>query len=309
MQSTQHLEFGLCLAGGGARGIAHIGVLQALEEFGLYPDAISGSSAGALVGALYCAGKKPQEILAIFKESSVLKLFKLSVPSVGLTDNRYLIDQLKEYIGVDDFSKLKKPFHACVTNLTQGRWEIRSRGPLFDVVAASASIPILFKPHQLDGGTDLFADGGLLNNLPVEPLRETCRRVVGVNVTPILPAQDLPNIAEIGYRVFDLVLWANVGPRLAKCDVSVEPPAGAYGIFALHQADEIYKAGYEAALEKMPEICRALGKQYQRVQAPGAVALTLIPAARLPWWKRGWNRLLRAGARMRSWARSLRKTA
>jgi hypothetical protein len=59
----------------------------------------------------------------------------------------------------------------------------------------------------------------------------------------------------------------------------------------------------------MPEICRALGKQYQRVQAPGAVALTLIPAARLPWWKRGWNRLLRAGARMRMWVRSLRKTA
>ncbi len=292
-----HYDFGLCLAGGGARGIAHVGALQALEDYNLAPNAISGASAGALVGALYCAGVAPADILKIFKESSVMKLFRFTVPTIGLSDNQYLVEQLSVHIPDNTFESLKIPLFVAVTNLTQGKWEILQSGLLFEAVAASASIPVIFRPNHLEGSTDMYADGGLLNNLPVEPLKERCKIVAGINVTPILPANELGNIMDLGYRVFDLVLWANVAPRLAQCDIAIEPLAGQYGIFAVSQAEEIYQAGYQAMKDRIPQLSKLLGKPFsqnipiafadQHSLAFAAVAEVVEANA----WKRFWRRI------------------
>ncbi|MEO0470996.1 MAG: patatin-like phospholipase family protein [Bacteroidota bacterium] len=246
---------GICLAGGGARGIAHIGVLQALEEHGIVPEAISGSSMGAIVGALYAAGHSPQEMLTILEESSLLKLFKISLPTLGLTDNTYIIELLQKYIPEDDFSALQKTLFVCVTNLSSGRTEMIHEGPLSEIVAASASIPILFNTKQI--GKDQYVDGGLLNNLPVEPLKATCKKVIGVNVTPVAYIEEeVSGLINLGYRTLDLVLWANVESRLRQCDVVIEPDTARFHLFELNKAEAIYQAGYEAAMAELTDLQR-----------------------------------------------------
>jgi NTE family protein len=243
---------GISLSGGGVRGLAHIGVLQALEEHGIYPHHLSGASAGALVAVLYAAGYSPPDILSIFKDSSLTRLFKVGLPTSGLSDNSYLIEVLRDYLDEDSFEHLPRRLHISITNLTTGQYEIRSEGELFRVIAASAAIPVLFQGKEID--EEIYVDGGVLNNLPIEPLVGRCYPLVGVNVTPIHRKEKLEGMLEISYRTFDLVMWGNVSPRLNQCDVILEPNAHLFSLFDLKSADQIYQLGYECALQKMPEI-------------------------------------------------------
>ncbi len=255
-------KIGIALSGGGARGIAHIGVLQALEENGISPDYISGTSAGSLVGVLYAAGHSPKEILEIVKNTSLLKIFKpvLSVTSyTGLTDAGTLKEILSDYIPEDRFGALGKKFFVCVSNLSKGQYEIYSQGPLMDWVVASCSIPVLFRSRLLNEET--YVDGGLLNNLPVEPLVAQCDHVIGVNVTPISREEDLSNLLKVGYRSLDLAMWANVEPRLHQCEVVIQPEGDDYGLFDLGKADEIFALGYQAALRQLPNLKKLMESQ------------------------------------------------
>lgn len=257
MDKTVKSQFGLCFSGGGARGIAHIGVLQALDEQNIVVQNIAGASVGAIIGTLYAADISPKDILRIFKDSSLTRLFKISVPTLGLTDNSYIIDMLTEIIGRDNFSQLKKNMFISVTNVNKGCVEIISEGPLFEIVAASASIPILFNPRRINNNS--YVDGGLLNNLPIEPLKERCDHIIGVNVTPINENEHIENLFDLGYRCLDLILWNNVQPRLNQCDIIIEPQTNEYGFFDLKKADEIYLLGYEAACLAIPRIKDLIG--------------------------------------------------
>ena len=259
---------GIALSGGGTRGIAHIGVLQALEEMDIIPDVISGTSAGALVGTLYAYGMRPKEILKVFKDSSLRKLFRVSMPTIGLTDNSYLREVMADIIGTDDFKSLRKPMYISVTNLSKGTCEIISEGALFDVAMASASIPILFKSVKI--GDSMYADGGFMNNLPVEPLIERCSRVIGVNVTPVDTEEKLGNLLDISSRVMELMLWSNVAPRLQQCDITIEPKADRFGLFDLAKAQEIYEEGYAVTMaaeatirESLRQESQSLGTQFR----------------------------------------------
>ncbi len=242
---------GICLAGGGARGIAHIGALQALKEAHILPECVSGSSMGAIVGTLYAAGYEPEQMLNIIKDSSMVKLFRFSLTG-GISDNTYIKDILRELVFQDDFQTLQRPLYVCITNLSRGRFEIVHEGELYEIVAASASIPILFRPRLIKG--DEYVDGGLLNNLPVEPLLETCQFVMGVNVTPIMPFPTDEGVLEIAYRTLDMVLWNNVKHRRELCHVLVEPDTAKFRLFDLNEADEIYRLGYEATQAKIPAL-------------------------------------------------------
>ena len=243
---------GISLAGGGARGITHIGVLKALEEEGIRPSVISGASAGSLMGVLYAAGKSPDEMLEIVKETSLTQMLRPSLLSSGLADLEGLKGVLENIIPFDNFESLLKPLHVSVTNMTKGKWEIFSKGPLYEVILASCSIPLLFKTRQM--GEDLYADGGVLNNLPVEPLLESCTKVIGVNVTPINREDELDSLMDIGYRTLDLIMWSNVESRLRLCDVIIEPESDEFGLFDIKKADELVQIGYQAAIERLPEL-------------------------------------------------------
>lgn len=252
-------QLGIALSGGGARGIAHIGVLQALEDYGIKPDVLSGTSAGAIVAALYASGKSPVEILALVKQASLFKFFKVGLPYAGLTKHTYLQERLKETIVEDSFEALKLPCYIAIANLNTGACEIRSRGPLFDVVAASSAIPLIFQPVEIDG--QHYVDGGLLENMPVAAIREQAGFVIGVNVMPTLIAEnsEVKNVFGIAQRCFDLSILANTQHSIDLCDLLIEPEGiRKYTILHLNKYQEIHDVGYAAMKAKMPELQAAL---------------------------------------------------
>jgi NTE family protein len=247
-------RIGVCLSGGGARGIAHIGVLQALESAGIIPYAISGSSAGAMVGALYAAGLPPRQIFSVIEKKSIYSIIKMGLPDKGMMELGYFRKVLTDNITNDSFESLQKPFFISVTNLNTGAAEIIGSGKLIDPVIASQSIPLVFKPQRI--GEHLYVDGGVLNNLPIEPLQDICDVIIGVNVTPVRYVENISGMRDVGYRVLNLTLMQNMASRLAQCDFVIEPDTGGYTIFDITKSKIIYDAGYEAALPIAEEIVK-----------------------------------------------------
>ncbi len=239
------VRFGITLSGGGARGIAHIGVLEALEKYGIQPKIISGTSMGAIVGVFYAAGFTPRQILEIVSSRKFHKLINWHMPFSGLIDMDKVLGVMEEMIQTDDFSALKIPFYCAVTNLNSGLIEIKSQGKLFRWVLASASIPVVFEPQIINEQT--YVDGGLLNNLPSECIRDKCQLLIGVHVNHNGPEDDVTGMMSIAERCFRLGISQNVEDSRKLCDFMIEPPETRdFTTFSFNKAEEIYKVGFEA---------------------------------------------------------------
>lgn len=250
-------KIGISLSGGGARGAAHIGVLQALQENDIKPSMISGSSAGALIGALYCSGYTPLEILELCKDHSFLKIFRIGFINKGLTELSYLKEFLEKYLKVSTFEELAIPLKVGVTNINTGEFELRESGELIGPILASCAIPILFKPIKLD--EDIFIDGGVTNNLPIEPLQQACDKIIGVSVCPHIYRERVDGIKDIAERVFHLAVWNTMEHRLKQCDIAIEiEGAFPFGIFDLKQSPELFKIGYNTTIQKILDIKQSL---------------------------------------------------
>ncbi len=247
-------KIGLALSGGGIRGVAHIGVIKALLENDIEPDAVIGTSAGAIIGALYAAGKTPDEMMEFVKEWSLLKSIRFGLPIDGFTSLAFLKEHLQKHLGFDEFESLKRGFYVGVTNMNEGKLEVLSSGSLSDAVMASSAIPIVFKPVEIKG--NVYVDGGVMCNLAIDPLRGECETLIGVNVMPTgsVEAKSLGNMISIAGRLFALSITATARESIERCDVMINPSVGSYQVFKILQKDftKIYKAGYEAAMAQMP---------------------------------------------------------
>lgn len=247
--SVPKYKIGIALSGGSTRGIAHIGVLKALIDNDLAPQIVSGTSAGSIIGTLYASGKSPEEMLDFVKTSSLFKMFRPGFPFTGLTDLSYLGERLKNYIHQDSFESLQKPLYIYATNLNTGEDVRFVNGTLIDKVIASCSIPLVFKPVEIGG--HLYADGGIMNNLPAECLRRQCKVVIGSNVVPLLHRSNrhLNSMMGIAQRIFELSPSVNVRHSARFCDVLIEPSdINQFNFFSLENADALFHKGYEATL-------------------------------------------------------------
>ena len=252
-------RIGLALSGGGARGVAHIGVLRALEEHGIEVDVLSGTSAGAIVATWYSAGLTFEQMLEIVAESSLFKAFKLVIPNTGLTSLSYLKERLAKVISADNFSVLKKPTYIAISNLNKGQLEVRSEGILFDVVTASSTIPLIFKPVEIDG--EIYVDGGVFCNLPVEPIKNEVDYTIGVDVMPAVEwdSKSLNGWFGIGIRCFELSVHANSLGQKQLCDHVIEvEKAVSYHTFQFNKHQELEELGYQAAIASMDQILAGL---------------------------------------------------
>lgn len=248
---------GLVLSGGGARGAAHIVALQALNDNGIYPDAISASSAGALIGSLYCYGYSPKEILTISKTETFIDLFKMKVFTKDWNRLKKLERLLQTYIHNDNFESLQIPLYVCVTNLNKGVAQYIENGELIKYVIASCAIPLIFKSVII--GNETFVDGGLLNNLPIEPLQDIAMKIIGISICPHMEMDKVEGIKAICECIFRLNVWNNVGPRLGKCDVGIEiEESFTYGMFNVHKSDELFQVGYDTVTKQIDDIKRKL---------------------------------------------------
>ena len=242
------VKYGISLSGGGARGLAHIGVLAALEEKGIYPEIIAGSSMGAIIGTFYAAGYSPAEMLDIAKKEKVHKLLKWKFPKAGMLSLDLLKELLERNIKEDSFSKLKKKLYLAVSNISKGEKEIISSGPLFRAVMASAAIPIVFEPQAFDGST--YVDGGLFDDLPVAPLKGSCEKIIASHVNYNGPDPHLDSMRAIAERVYRLAIYQNVKKNFEDCDVIIDSPRlREHGIFDFKKVEQLYEIGYAKTMK------------------------------------------------------------
>lgn len=249
-ESGKKYKCGLVLSGGGTRGFAHLGVAQALYEAGIYPDVISGTSAGSIAGAFLAAGKNPREIAELFKQGSFFQYTKLQIPRDGLMK----LDGLKELIGKEiqakNIEELPVPLFVTVSNLNTGEVEYRNKGSLEENVLASSSIPILFAPVKING--HLFVDGGVLDNIPIEPIKSDCEKIIVCNISPINPKEGFKNLIHIATRTFYMSVNANMAKVKKYATYYVEPKGiDQYEILSRTHAGELFELGYQAMLAQL----------------------------------------------------------
>lgn len=247
-------KVGIALSGGGAKGAAHIGVLKALNENGIFPDMVSGVSSGSIIGVLYCAGYSPDEILELTHKTALLKVFKLNIWYKGMTDQTYLRDFLLNHIKNNDFKDLKIPLNICVSNINTGKYEIISKGKdLIEALLASCALPLVYNSITLNNHK--YVDGGLLNNLPVEPLLKSYDKIIGVSLCPHEIRNEIEGWRNVGIRCLQLAIWNTVQSRLLQCDVALEiEDSFGYGMFNLKKSVELFNIGYETTMKSMYSI-------------------------------------------------------
>lgn len=245
-------KLGLALSGGGVKGFAHAGALKALEEFGYKPDIISGTSAGAVAGALYVAGYSPKEICDLFKNKSFSNFTNITIPTSGLFSPAKFVDFLKQKITYPNIEDLPIPMRIVATDLDAGKIKVFTEGSLAERVMASATVPVVFPPTVIDDVH--YVDGGIFCNFPVDVIRQDCEKVIGINVSPLVPTQYKQTIIEIALRSYNFMFRANTKEDGMLCDILVElPDVLQYDMFDLDAIDEIYRMGYhetKLALQK-----------------------------------------------------------
>lgn len=255
-------KIGMVLSGGGVRGMAHIGFLYALEERGIRPDAISGASAGALVGALYAGGYTPGEMLSFFKTTPLFEFSFYSSQKPGLLDSEKYRVFFEKYFPLDDFSALKIPLYISTTDLGNAENVIFSEGELINPLLASASIPTLFTPLEINGA--LYSDGGILNNFPAEPLIGRYDIILGSYVSPV-PKLDInyfTSMVKVFRRAADLRLYAEAKSKFANCDFVLEThEAVKYNLLNTQKIEEMYEIGYDEAKRQMNNIEAVLAQK------------------------------------------------
>jgi len=253
---------GMVLSGGGARGFAHLGVLKALNDAGIIPDVISGTSAGALVGVLYADGYTPDDILRIMNTTNRLHYIRPTVPREGLLQISGIEKILKENLRAEKFEDLKIPLFVTATDLNNGKAVYFSSGKLLKPVIASASIPVLFNPVIID--EIHYVDGGVMDNLPIKPIEEDCDLIIGSFVNPAGYEKTVTSLVQIAERIFMLNMSREVVEKKNKFDVFIAPPElRNYKILDPEKAIEVFEIGYNATKIKLddPEIKKLISSR------------------------------------------------
>ncbi len=231
------------LSGGGARGVAHIGVLRACAESGILPSAISGTSAGALVGAFIAAGHRPDDLQRLLQDEWQLHRTRWRVLRGEWLTQRRIGEFLQANLGATRFEDLRIPLHVCATDMARGGQRIFSSGPLIPPLLASSAVPLVFPPVEIEGVP--YVDGGLSNNLPIEPFDDRRAEVIAVYANPLPPYTARRTWRGTMDRVFHLSFRELVARSSKGCRLYIEPPAlSRFGMFDLRHAREIERIGY-----------------------------------------------------------------
>ncbi|WP_102406844.1 patatin-like phospholipase family protein [Parabacteroides bouchesdurhonensis] len=248
-------KLGLALSGGGAKGFAHIGVFKMLEECTLKPDIIAGTSVGALMGTLFADGYTADEIKELFTGREFSEFAQLQIPKAGLFDSKRFRYFLKRHLRTKNIEDLQIPMVIMATDLDNGESHEFRSGPVVEAVTASCSIPIIFSPVVINGVH--YVDGGLFHNFPVSIIRGECDKIIGVNVSPLVPQKYKQTIFHIAERSYHYMFRANTLEDRDMCDVLIEAEEfGLYKTFDLENVETIARIGYVAAGRVFEKVVR-----------------------------------------------------
>lgn len=239
-------RLGLSLSGGGARGYAHLGALKALNERGIHPDIISGTSVGSLIGVLYADGYTPDEMLSFAKSLKLRELIESTIPRDGIFKATGIGAILRKYLRVKTFEELKIPVRVVASDIECGVVKVFAERNIIPAVIASCSVPIVFTPVEIDGHH--YVDGGLLKNFPVSPIRDVCHKIIGIDISPVVAVKYDRSMKYIVERAMNYMVGANTIEERSVCDYLIESAeVSQYSLFDFKHVEEIYEKGYEAA--------------------------------------------------------------
>lgn len=241
---------GLVLSGGGARGMAHLGVYKALLEMQIPVKAVSGTSAGALAGAFIAAGMNPDDTFQLFRKNRYFGWRNFVWGRDGLFTLQPMEALLKQELP-SSFEELELPLFVACTDLVQGEIVFLSQGPLYAALLASAAVPLVFEPQRSQD--KVLVDGGVLNNFPVEPLLNDGLPILGVHVNRFesKPPQEDWGKFYLAERCFHLAISGQVYHKKPSCSVFLDLPLGKYHMFDTDHAHEIFKIGYEETMKAL----------------------------------------------------------
>ncbi len=244
----------LVLSGGGARGFAHLGVLQAFEELEIPIDEIAGASAGAIVGAFYFAGHKPKEILKLISSYRIYHWARPIWRKPGFMHMDKIAELFSKYMP-DTFEKLDRPLTVSVTDILQAATLFFNSGPLVPAVCASACLPVLFEPIKFAGSQ--MVDGGILNNFPTDPFIGKGTNIIGVHVNPVPGGLEHIHFKNMPDRTINLLLRREVLEKKDQCTVFIEPmECWKYNILDIGEGETIFKIGYDATMLMKDELLK-----------------------------------------------------
>ena len=253
-------EIGLGLSGGGVRAIAHIGFIKILLENGIVPTRVSGTSAGALVGALYAANYSTDEMIQFFKQTPILDFSLYALKKPGILDSGKYEKFFKKFFNDNSFEKLKYPLTTTATNLLSGKLEYFNNGELINPLIASCALPPLFSPLKINNS--LYSDGGILNNFPVEPFKKQgVSKIIGSFVNPIttIKESEINTSLKLIYRVYHLGLESNNIKKFKLCNYVFEPkPIDKIGTLETKSIDTAFEIGYNQAKKEIDDILKSL---------------------------------------------------
>ncbi|WP_430614789.1 patatin-like phospholipase family protein [Flavobacterium sp. JP2137] len=284
-------KIGVVLSGGGAKGLAHIGVLKVIEEAGVKIDYIAGTSMGAIIGGLYAAGYTASELDSIFQRvdsdaliqdyvprisksfyekkndeiytvSLPFENFKIGVPkalSKGMYNYNLLSRLLAHVRHVRDFDELQIPFLCVATNAETGEAVILRQGNLPQAILASGAFPSLYSPVEIDG--QMLIDGGVVNNYPIEELREMgADIVIGVDVQDGLKDREaITGATDLLLQISNFSTIKQMRRKRKKTDIYIKPDIAGYNVVSFDLGKEIIKKGEEAAVLSRAELNRIGG--------------------------------------------------
>ncbi|MBL0099681.1 MAG: patatin-like phospholipase family protein [Saprospiraceae bacterium] len=245
MLRNSEYEIGLVLSGGGFRGAAHVGVIQAMHDAGLKANIISGVSAGALVGVCYAAGLSCEKMLDLFMKPRLFSLAHYSYKKPGLLDTDKFITYIDEFIKQNSYEDLEIPLYICATDMLKGKLVTFSNGTLNKAILASCAFPFVFSPVWHND--TYYSDGGIINNFPVEQLIGKCKSIIGVYVNPItdIPSGELNTSLKVLQRAFSISTSAIPYLKFQHCDIMIEPKElTRFNLFDRRNVYKMYEIGY-----------------------------------------------------------------
>lgn len=256
-------RLGLALSGGATRGLAHIGVLQALEDNGITPDYLSGTSIGAFAAALYAFGVPLQEIRSVGQGMTPLNVSKLKLSRFAMFSNEEMGRLIQSKIGKARIEESPIPLAIITVDIGTGAKVVMRQGEVAPAVMASNAVPGIYRPIYIDGR--MLVDGGIAEDVPISPLRPMgADFIVAVNLSAERLYRRPENIIDIILNAIDIAIDEDTKAQVQSADVLIEPRLSHFPRMDVNKIDELIAEGYRATEASVGKIRLLLEQSPER---------------------------------------------
>ncbi|WP_228130553.1 patatin-like phospholipase family protein [Acinetobacter tandoii] len=262
LKQTEHRPIvALVLGSGGARGYAHIGVIQVLEQYGIHPDLIVGTSAGSVVGSIYASGKNAQQLREIALNMKANDVRDIKLAMTGFFDGQKVENYVNEQVLDTPLELLKTPMYVVATELKEGKKVVFNYGNTGQAVRASVSIPSMFIPTKIAG--EEYVDGGLVSPVPVNVARELgADIVIAVDILAQPEHTETKNVWGLFNQNINIMQNRLAQEELKHADIVIQPDLREKAhIFDIKGREETMQAGMNAADKQLSNILKVFDQQ------------------------------------------------